>query len=570
MSREKVSLPPLDVLLVGLWYAFIFGLLEVGIILLQERGEERLGNFTTPDFAWMTPVANAMLLLAAGTLVLLIAWLARGRIGWPVVLWTYGFLAVLSILFRFPSVDRRAWVILAAVIALQLQRWIAPRMTEFRRLARRSLPWLAGLILCLGVGRHAWLAWQERRGVAALPAADSAAPNVLLIILDTVRALDLSVYGYHRATTPFLERLAARGVVFEHALANAPWTLPSHASIFTGRVPHEHSADWVTPLDETHPVVAEAFAAQGYATAGFVANRRYTGRRTGLDRGFHHYADFLVNEGELIHSSSIGSYYLDQSWFRGLFRYYDLPGRKRGNRVTKEVLNWLEHRSGRPYFVFLNYYDAHTPLLPVAPYDTLFVRGGRTQLEQMLAASYADKKPSKEELEIRRDAYDGTIAYLDQQIEELLGVLEQRGDLDRTIVVVTADHGDLFGEKGATGHGNDLFRPRSGAASRFLPSRVPRGRRVTTAVSLHDLAATMLSLAGVSQHRLPPLARAFLERPPSDRPHRRRHARHGAQLQQAAAEKNAGGERFDGLHRARSLPPDPQRRWLDGVVRFPE
>jgi arylsulfatase A-like enzyme len=228
-------------------------------------------------------------------------------------------------------------------------------------------------------------------------------------------------------------------------------------------------------LDKTHPVVAEAFAAHGYATAGFVGNKLYCGREKGLGRGFLHYADFMVSPGELIRSTSLGSYYLEQSWFRRLFKSWDLPGRKVGARINQEFLNWLSHRPERPFFVFLNYYDAHMPLLPVAPYDTIFHPGpeGKAQLAQMLEASYAGKKPSRELLQVRRDAYDANIAYLDRQLEELLGALEQQGELDRTVVVITSDHGDLC------------------------------GRRVNTAVSLHDVSATMLSLAGVTRHPIP-------------------------------------------------------------------
>jgi arylsulfatase A-like enzyme len=506
LNDEKPRFHPLDVLMVGLWSGLVFGLIEVGIVRLQLLGSKKF-TFMSPDFPWMTPVADTILLLAGGVLVLILAWLARGHIGWRVVIWTYGFLAVISILYRFPSVDRRACALLAAGVALQLSRWIAPRMPSFGRMVRRTLPWVVALVVAIGGGRHALMAWQERRGLAALPEADSGAPNVLLIILDTVRSLDLSVYGYDRPTTPFLERFAARSVVFDHALTNAPWTLPSHASIFTGRIPHQHSADWLSPLDRTHPVVAEAFAAHGYATAGFVGNKLYCGREKGLGRGFLHYADFMVSPGELIRSTSLGGRYLEERWFRRLFQSWDLPGRKVGARINQEFLSWLKKHPERPFFVFLNYYDAHMPLVPVAPFDTLFSRRGaetRAKIEQMLEASYAGKKPSGELLDVRHEAYDATIAYLDQQLEELLGALEQRGELDRTVVVITSDHGDLFGEKGATGHGDDLFRPALEVPLLVsYPPKVPRGRRVNTAVSLQDLSATMLSLAGITKHPIP-------------------------------------------------------------------
>lgn len=102
------------------------------------------------------------------------------------------------------------------------------------------------------------------------PPAD--APNVLLIVLDTVRAQELSLYGYPRRTTPRLERLAATGVRFDRAIATSSWTLPSPAGMFTGRFPHALSADWQTPLDSTHPTLAGALKARGYATYGFAAN----------------------------------------------------------------------------------------------------------------------------------------------------------------------------------------------------------------------------------------------------------------------------------------------------------
>ena len=117
---------------------------------------------------------------------------------------------------------------------------------------------------------------------------------MLLIVWDTVRAGNLSLHGYGRRTSPNLERLAGRGVRFDQAFATAPWTLPSHSSLFTGRWPHELTADWQSPLDGTHPTLAEYLAAHGYDTAGFVANLDYCSRETGLSRGFAHYEDYPI------------------------------------------------------------------------------------------------------------------------------------------------------------------------------------------------------------------------------------------------------------------------------------
>ena len=133
------------------------------------------------------------------------------------------------------------------------------------------------------------------------------AANVILIVLDTVRAESLSLYGYHRDTTPNLTRLAARGVRFDRAFATAPWTAPSHASMFTGRWCHELSVGWNRPLDGTSPTLAEFLGARGYATAGFVANTTYCSYETGLDRGFAHYEDYDVTLHAVLLCSCAGA-----------------------------------------------------------------------------------------------------------------------------------------------------------------------------------------------------------------------------------------------------------------------
>src|SRR5262249_1413595 len=133
-----------------------------------------------------------------------------------------------------------------------------------------------------------------RSSLGRRPAPPRGAKNVLLIVLDTVRAQSLSLYGYSRDTTPNLRRIAARGVRFDQALSTAPWTAPSHASMFTGRWPHELSIGWSRPLDATHPTLAEFLSARGYKTAGFVANTTYCSYETGLDRGFARYDDYDV------------------------------------------------------------------------------------------------------------------------------------------------------------------------------------------------------------------------------------------------------------------------------------
>src|SRR5262249_8070588 len=157
-------------------------------------------------------------------------------------------------------------LLLSAGLAVQSARMVASHRAPFLGLARRTSPLLAGVLLVimvLCVGRRSVL---EYHALATLPPASAGARNVLLIVWDTVRAANLSLHGYGRRTSPNLEKLATRGVGFEQAFATAPWTLPSHSSTFTGRWPHELTADWQVPLDESFPTLAENLAAHGYDT----------------------------------------------------------------------------------------------------------------------------------------------------------------------------------------------------------------------------------------------------------------------------------------------------------------
>ena len=192
-----------------------------------------------------------------------------------------------------PQIYESAWVIFAAGAAVL----VVPLLERHRRrLRRRSVadvprpggPGPAPGRLVIGGERLA----ERREAARPLPPGDP--PNVLLITLDTVRADHLSLYGYERPTSPVLESLARSGIRFDEARATAPWTLPSHASIFTGRWPHELGVNWMTPLGADVPTLAGYLGSRGYATAGFVANTLYCSYDTGLDRGFTHFEDYLL------------------------------------------------------------------------------------------------------------------------------------------------------------------------------------------------------------------------------------------------------------------------------------
>jgi arylsulfatase A-like enzyme len=322
---------------------------------------------------------------------------------------------------------------------------------------------------------------------------------VIFLILDTVRASELSVYGYNRLTSPELDRWARRGVRFEHAFSTSSWTLPSHASLFTGRQPHEIRANWLKPLGSEWPTLAEALQAAGYRTGGFVANLEYTSRESGLARGFATYRDYPISPGQVVMSSEVLRRLTGAQWVRKLVGSEERLNRKSADRVNREFLDWLDAAPGRPMFAFLNYYDAHTPYNPPGKFRTRFRTPG-VPTNPFPDRQIPDSGTTYTSADVQgaRDLYDAAIGYLDARIGFLLGELDRRGVLERSIVVITADHGEEFAEHGFMGHGNALYREVLEVPLLILaPGRIPEDRLVSTPISLTALPATITDLLGL-------------------------------------------------------------------------
>jgi arylsulfatase A-like enzyme len=379
---------------------------------------------------------------------------------------------------------------------------LSPRRALVVRLVRRSAPWLAAAVVATA-GVMTLLPGAAQR-IAGRPDA-AGMPNVLLVVLDTVRAESMSLHGYERPTTPNLERLAARSVVFDRATSTAPWTLPSHASMFTGRWPFEQTSDWESPLDGRHVTLAETLGARGYLTAGFVANGQYCGYEFGLDRGFDHYEDYVRSPAETLLSSSIARALATSMSLRRLVGYYDTVGRQDAASVNGRFLKWLGRTEGRPFFAFLNYFDAHETTFPPPPFAEQFSHGTARDVEHVMhdlrrsmRTDWHRRPP--EHIKTERDMYDGTIAYMDAELGRLIAELEARGVLDNTIVIVTSDHGEQFGEHGLFLHSNSLYTQLLHVPLVIsYPAKAPGGTRVGTRVSLRDLPATVLDLIGFQE-----------------------------------------------------------------------
>jgi len=513
LRSEATGERPLSLVPLALWIGLLTGFGEVaaiGVHLLRP-GFLQLSR----DAVWMVPAVDGGLFVLLGLAGALIA-LILGRVSWPIAAGVLAGLGTVLVLLRFPQLHPLASLALGAGLGFQLARRLNGRVTAFRRLVRRSLPWLVVSPCVLGVLTVGWRSLRERRLVVARPNPDPSAPNVVLLILDTVRAADLSLYGYARRTTPELERFAERSTVFDLAFAPASWTTPSHASMFTGRWPHELDVSWRKGLGRRWPTLAETLRARGYATAAFVANGGYAGWQSGLARGFERFEDYPISLWTAVQATSFGHCCypgvrrLLGKQLRGvpLLWRLELPKSRQpqsADRINRAFLGWVDRARPAPFFAFLNYMDAHMPYAPPDSFVNRFVSPTARPLSPEAWAEAPKLPLTPADTRPRQDTYDGAITYLDSRIGQLLRELERRGLLDNTLVVIAADHGDEFAEHGLVNHGYSLYRFSLHVPLLLsFPGRVPGGRRVASTVSLRNLAATVLELTDPHRPRALP------------------------------------------------------------------
>jgi arylsulfatase A-like enzyme len=280
--------------------------------------------------------------------------------------------------------------------------------------------------------------------------------------------------------------------------------------MFTGRWPYELSARQDQALDGSYPTLAEFLRDRGYATAGFVGNTFFCNSWYGLDRGFLHYEDVAVSLVEIIRSSDLGRLLVrrlaPETCSRD--RVHAYFNRKDAPTINRDALAWLSNRpEGRPFFLFLNYYDAHDPYLTAEAANRHFglrpeSAGEIAALRNWLRIDHT-KLPLRT-LQVARDGYDDCVAYLDDQLGRLLADLESKGLMENTVVIVTADHGELFGEHGAYGHGSYLYKQVINVPLLVVtPGRQPSKSMVTSPISLRDLPATVVDLLGLGDSPFP-------------------------------------------------------------------
>jgi arylsulfatase A-like enzyme len=323
--------------------------------------------------------------------------------------------------------------------------------------------------------------------IALCFAACSAAPhpNILVIVIDSLRADRVGFYDTHRNLSPFLDSLADHGNAFWNAYAQSSWALPSMASLWTSRYPWQHGVNAVNSvLSDTQPALAKVLKQHGYVAGGFSGNSELSAD-LGFAQGFDRYEVFA-------HPPKAGR---------------TLP-KTSAERVNREALAWLDSvraKSAAPAFLYLHYTEPHFPYLPPqvffdqilaqrpdplaerrVVFDMFYIH--RNRWHQTDAATVA----------VLRDMYDGEVMHIDDGLRQLFSDLKSRGFLDHSIVVITSDHGEAFLEHGSTSHGNTLYNELIHVPLLLLISGQSARVDIRQAVSLVDLGPTLLDLIGIS------------------------------------------------------------------------
>jgi len=292
--------------------------------------------------------------------------------------------------------------------------------------------------------------------------------NVILIVLDTARRDNFSCYGYHRETTPNIDAFAEDGILFTNFIATGPWTLPTHASLFTGMYSSKHGAhhsdqhEEGIPLSDENTTLAEMLADNGYYNGAIVSNYAILGTQSNIHQGFHYY---------LIQASQF------QNFFWGLIckeagllhkilqnRFFQLNFYKLSSEINTYTLNWLNRYNNDPFFLFINYMEPHkgANYLPDG-YDKLYgfswERWDRETVSQkeMEKIIRFERDVSPEHLQAEYDWMDCKVHYLDHYVGELMSSLKNLNLYDESMIIIMSDHGELFGEHNSFSHTEDLY-----------------------------------------------------------------------------------------------------------------
>jgi arylsulfatase A-like enzyme len=306
-------------------------------------------------------------------------------------------------------------------------------------------------------------------------------PNILLITIDTLRSDYLGCYGNPVVKTPHIDQVAKEGVLFSQAITHIPITGPSHTSLMTSLLPRTHEVKINgIPYQKENITLAELMRSHGYRTAAFVSAYPLKSYNSGLHRGFDMYNDSFS--------------YLDSHEALLLVQFFNHLGllygglEQRAEETNKKALRWLEDNYGKPFFLWIHYFDPHYPYDPLPPYDTF----------------YQDKKGITKN-DRQKALYAGEISYTDEHIGKLINQLKKLKVLDDTLLIITADHGEGLGEHDYYyDHSEYLYEPliKIPLIMRY-PPLLPKNKIIEKQVQIIDIMPTVISIAGIhTNHQL--------------------------------------------------------------------
>ena len=520
---------------ISVWFGIVAGFGEgFGLLLFQRINWRQWARVmhVSEEILWISPVVDLCVFLLIGMVVAIVARFVRRMPAARVLVSLVIFLTAYDWLMLSGHFYRSAALLFAVGVAVAFNRWFRKHEASTLSTWRNAAPWVAPALALMIIGIEGGKSIGESRAASNLPVAAPGSPNVLVIVVDTLRADHLSSYGYTRQTSPTIDKLARNGVLFENAIAPSSWSLPSHASLVTGRAVHEHGMGNVQPMPwlgwgasglNGLPTLGEALQKQGYRTGAFSANRIYFTSNVGLGRGFIHFEDYFDGVGDSFVRTQLGRefarLYMNRSskskftrafqslglssWLdkdsEGSGDYGGIYGiRKRADEVNRETLRWIARDNQQPFFAFLNYLDVHFGYGGPAGYPKLAWDHGTTI-----------------------DEYDAGVKYTDDFIGQLLNGLDSLGVLKNTIVIITSDHGEALGDHGLSFHGAALYSDLVRVPLVICwPGHLPSGIRVAQPVSNAAIANTVLSLIGAKQNQFPgpSLTALWAPAPPKDWP----------------------------------------------------
>lgn len=523
-------------LLMAGWFGIVAGMVEgAGLLVFQRINWARWGPtlHVSGPIVWISAVVDVLLFSFVALLIGLAGRFIPRLPTAAVVVFLLSTLTVYDWLALTARLYPVSCLLLALGIAAVITRWFRRHESVGQHFFRRATPGLAAVLLLATMGIQGGSSLREHRALTSLPSARPGAPNVLVVVVDTLRADHLSGYGYSRPTSPNMDRLGEQGVQFENALSTTSWSYPSHVSLVTGRYQFEHGLGTIPPMAAFGPApdlgglptLGEELQRMGFRTAAFSANRLFFSGNLGFDRGFAHFEDYFHSPADMFVRTLFGREFsriylvrTERSKPKRLLRWLgwdslldpDAEGwgnisgalgvRKRASVVNEEAVRWLDHTPQRPFLVFLNYFDAH------GPYG--------------LPRSYRRPDwPQSSEM----DLYDDGIRYVDDNLGQLLDAMQNRGLLSNTLVVITSDHGEGLWQHGLPNHGRALYRELIRVPLIFwYPGHIPAGTRVATPITNASIASTVLELVDAnSQSPFPEPSLAALwgpAGPPSDWP----------------------------------------------------